>query len=243
MTSRVWGRHLLDHVAAGIVWDLLEPPPPSLLTPYEATLLMRVEPTAPAPDVLFHFGLRVHDKSGFRSRLGSPANGVKLTPNVARARSEGSIRLASADPHATPVIDLNYLSDTGGYDLRILKEAVKFARTLADAPSLRRLIRSEVAPGPAVVDDADLVAYIREVCDTVYHASGTCRMGDVANPLVVTDPDLKVRGMDGLRVCDASVFPTMISVNIANTVMMVAEKAVDLVLADCSRSTVFKEGS
>lgn len=226
------GRHLLDHVAAGIVWDLHEPLSPCELTPYEPTLLMRVEPDAPAPDVLFHFGLRVREKSGLRPRLGDPANGVKLAPNVARARSEGSIRLASSDPRAAPLIDLNYLSDPDGYDLRILTRAVRFGRKLAEAPSMQRLVRRETAPGPDIVDETDLIAYIRDVCETVYHASGTCRMGRAGDPDVVLSPDLKVLGIDHLRVCDASVFPAMVSVNIANTVMMVAEKASDLILAD-----------
>ena len=100
-----------------------------------------------------------------------------------------------------------------------------------DATPLRRLIRTETAPGPEVVDEADLHAYVREVCDTVYHASGTCRMGAANAASTVVTPDLCLRGVRGLRVCDASVFPSMVTVNIANTVMMVAEKAADLVLA------------
>lgn len=224
------GQHLLDHVASGVVWDLKESPGPWVLTPYEATLLMRVDPDAPAPDVLFHFGLRVREKSGTRPLFGSAANGVKVAPNVARSRSEGTVRLASPDPRVAPLIDMNYLSDPDGYDLRVLTAATRFARRLAEAPALKRHIRCEIAPGPSVGDEADLVAYIREICETVYHASGTCRMGNAQDPMTVTTPDLKVRGIEGLRVCDASVFPAMVSVNIANTVMMVAEKAADLVV-------------
>jgi choline dehydrogenase-like flavoprotein len=226
------GRHLIDHVSAGIVWDLKEAPGRCARTPYEATLLARMEADAAAPDVLYHFGLQVHDKSGIRPRLGLPENGVKLSPNVARARSEGSVRLASPDPHAAPRIALNYFSDPDGYDLRILTKAVAFGRRLSEASPMKRLIRNETAPGPEVVDEADLQAYIREVCDTVYHASGTCRMGDAGSAATVVTPDLRVRGVRRLRVCDASVFPAMVSVNIANTVMMVAEKAADLVLRD-----------
>ncbi|MGE0212098.1 MAG: GMC family oxidoreductase [Parvibaculaceae bacterium] len=224
------GRHLIDHVASGIVWDLHEPVGPCHVTPYEATLLASIEPEAPAPDVLYHFGLRVHDKSGVKPRLGNPENGVKLAPNVTRARSEGRVTLASPDPRAAPVIDLNYFSDPEGYDLRILCAAMKLGRGLADKGALQHLVRTEVAPGPEIVDDADLSAYIREVCDTVYHASGTCRMGDADAPTSVVTPDLKVIGIEALRVCDASVFPSMVTVNINNTVMMVAEKAADHVL-------------
>jgi choline oxidase len=194
--------------------------------------LARMDADAVAPDVLFHFGLQVHDKSGIRPRLGLPENGVKLSPNVARAKSEGSVRLTSPDPHAAPEIALNYFSDPDGYDLRILTKALAFGRRLSEATPLRRLVRSEVAPGADVVDERDLQAYIREVCDTVYHASGTCRMGRADVSSTVVTPDLRVRGVRGLRVCDASVFPAMVTVNIANTVMMVAEKAADLILRD-----------
>lgn len=226
------GRHLLDHVAAAVVFDLMEPVAPWVLTPFEAMMMIQVDADAPAPDVLYHFGLRVREKYGFNPRLGKPVNGVKASPNVARARSEGSVTLASADPCAKPVIDLNYLSDADGYDQRLLLAGLCFARRLARTKALGSVVRAEVSPGPDVRSDDDLIAYIRHVCETVYHPSGTCMMGDPAMPRTVVAPNLKVKGVAGLRVADASVFPSMVSVNIANTVMMVAEKAADAILAD-----------
>jgi choline dehydrogenase-like flavoprotein len=91
------------------------------------------------------------------------------------------------------------------------------------------MVVRELAPGPDVASNADLEAYMRRTCETVYHPSGTAVMGDPARKETVVGPDLKVKGIEGLRVCDASVFPTMVTVNINNTVMMVAEKAADAI--------------
>lgn len=226
------GQHLLDHVAAPVVFDLTEPIPPWRLTPLEATMMIQIDADAPAPDVLFHLGLRVREKYPANPRFPATRYGVRASPNVARARSEGSITLASADPRSAPVIDLRYFSDPDGYDQRILLAAMRFARRLGETRALGSRLRAEVAPGPGVHTDDELMSYIRHVCETVYHASGTCVMGDPARPGTVVGCDLKVKGIAGLRVADASVFPTMVSVNICNTVMMIAEKAADLILAD-----------
>ncbi len=154
------GRHLLDHVAAPVVYDLPTPVPRWRLTPFEATMLLQIDADAPAPDVLFHWGLRVREKYGDRPRLGSPANGVKASPNVARSRSEGEVRLRSSDPGDAPVIELNYLSDAAGYDRRILLSAMKFARRLIETRAFRALGAVEVAPGPDVRSDDELLALL-----------------------------------------------------------------------------------
>ncbi len=228
------GAHLLDHVAAPVIWDLHNPVPDWKLTPFEAMMMIQIDALAPAPDALFHFGLRVREKYDLNPRQKTVTNGVKVSPNVARARSQGSLRLASPDPRSAPIINLNYFSDPDGYDQRILLAAMKFARRMIATPALDHLIRAEVAPGPDVVSDRQLMRYIKTVCETVYHPSGTCLMGDPGNPRTVVGSDLKVRGVEALRVADASVFPSMITVNIANTVMMVAEKAADAILADAA---------
>ncbi|MFO1090531.1 MAG: GMC family oxidoreductase N-terminal domain-containing protein [Hyphomicrobiales bacterium] len=223
------GQNLLDHVAAGVVFATREPVAPWALTPFEATMLLQLENDAPAPDVLFHFGLRVREKYG-DARLnpdGLPA--VKASPNVARARSTGEVRLASGNPQDAPVIRLNYFTDPEGYDRRILLAAVRFARSLLGTRALSAVCSHELAPGPDVESEAELEAYIRSVCETVYHPIATCRMG--TDERAVVDPDLNVKGIEHLRIVDASVIPSMLTVNINNTVMMVAERAADLVLA------------
>jgi choline dehydrogenase-like flavoprotein len=224
------GRHLLDHVSAPVVWATRESVGPWQVCPFEATMLLQLESDAPAPDILFHFGLRVREKYGDHPRLAVGVPAVKASPNVARARSEGSVRLASPDMRDKPVIDLNYFSDPNGYDMRLLIRAMRFTRDLGKTRAMQGLCSAELRPGPDVETDADWRSYIEDVCETVYHPSGTCRMGDAADPKVVCTPDLKVKGIDGLYVADASVFPSMVTVNINATVMTIAEKAADLIV-------------
>jgi choline dehydrogenase len=130
------------------------------------------------------------------------------------------------------VIDLNYFSDADGYDQRILTAGLRYARELAATPALAAFIKREVLPGADVQLDDEWLAYIRASAETVYHPSGTCRIGTATDRLAVVTPDLRVRGVAGLRVADASVFPSMVSVNICNTVMMIAERAAEMILQD-----------
>lgn len=223
------GRHLLDHVSAPVVWATREPIGPWQVCPFEATMLLQLEPDAPAPDILFHFGLRVREKYGDHPRLSVGVPAVKASPNVARAKSEGSVRLDSPDMRDKPVIDLNYFSDTQGYDMGLLIRAMRYTRELGRTRAMQSLCSGELRPGPEVETDGDWRSYIEDVCETVYHPSGTCRMGDAVDPKIVCTPDLKVKGLDGLYVADASVFPSMVTVNINATVMAIAEKAADLI--------------
>jgi choline dehydrogenase-like flavoprotein len=177
---------------------------------------------------LFHFGLRVREKYGDHRLNPQALPAVKASPNVARARSTGTLRLASPDPLVHPRIDLNYFTDPEGYDLRLLLDAVRFARRLLSTRALAAVCSHEIAPGPDVQSADDLESYVRSVCETVYHPIATCRMG--SDPAAVVSPDLRVCGLDGLSIADASVIPAMVTVNINNTVMMVAERAADLIL-------------
>ncbi len=226
------GGNLLDHCASNIVFDLNRPVDPWALTPCEATMLIRIDDDAPAPDVLYHFILRLREKFEISSRLGEAENGVKLSPNVARPKSRGTVMLTSADMREAPDIDLNYLSDPDGYDLRVLTAAMRFGRRFMDAPAFAAIARGETAPGPGVESDDEWADYLRQTAETVYHASGTCRMGRSDDPQAVTNPAGLVRGVDGLRVADASLFPAMVTVNINNTVVMVAEKIADTILSN-----------
>jgi choline oxidase len=219
------GQNLIDHVAATVAYELQRDAPAWTRTPCESTVLLQVDADAPAPDVLFHFVLRLREKYVGMEQFKGVTNGVKLSPNVARPKSRGSLTLQSADPHHQPRIDLNYFSDADGYDRRILLQGLRFARKLAATSALAPWLKREVAPGPDIASDADLFAYVKGTCETVYHPCGTCAIG------AVVSPDLKVMGIDGLRIADASVFPDMVTVNINNTVMMVAEQAA-AVIAD-----------
>lgn len=217
------GRHLRDHVAAAVVWETREPVTPWQVCPFEATMMLKLDDDAPAPDILFHFGLRVREKYADGPRFGTLGPAVKASPNVTRARSEGSVSLSGPTMRDRPVIDLNYLSDD--YDRRLLLKALRFARRLGETDALRALCKAEIHPGPQVQTDDEWMSYVRRVCETVYHACGTAAIGRVVTP------DLKVKGTDNLFICDASVHPALITVNINSAVMMVAEKAADVIAA------------
>jgi choline oxidase len=151
---------------------------------------------------------------------------------VNRARSEGSVRLVSPDPADDVAIDPNFFGDPDGYDLRVMAGGVRLARRLFAAPALAGWIGEELAPGVGCDTDAAIGTFLRRTVTTGYHPAGTCRMGDPGAPGTVVGPDLQVVGLAGLRVADASVFPVMVSVNIAATCMMVGLRAAELMLRD-----------
>jgi choline dehydrogenase-like flavoprotein len=215
------GRHLQDHVAAPVVWETRAPVAPWTICPFEATMMLTLEAGAPAPDILFHFGLCVREKYGQHPRLAVDGPAVKASPNVTRARSEGRITLAGPAMHDKPVIDLNYFADTR--DLSLLLRAMRFTRRIGETRAMRAVCKAEVRPGKDVQSDEEWIAYIRHVCETVYHPCGTAMIGKVVTP------DLRVKGIANLFVADASVFPTVPTVNINCAVMMAAEKAADLI--------------
>ena len=161
----------------------------------------------------------------------TPDLSATFTPNVAKPRSRGRVFLSSADPDLAPGYDPRYLSDPEGYDLATLVEGVHVARRIAAAPELSEWIVRESFPGPEVTDPDELAALVRATHHTVYHPCGTCRIGRDDDPLAVCDAELRVRGVRGLRIADASVFPTITAVNPVVTVLMVGERAAELIAA------------
>jgi choline dehydrogenase len=190
----------------------------------EAGAFVRADPASDIPDTQLHFlPAYVVDHGMMRIH----GYGVCLYTNRLRPKSRGTVRLASADPDKAPLIDPNYLSDPD--DLRMAIEGLRFARQIMSSPSMKPLLACERMPGSEKVLDADLGSYIREWAKTDYHPVGTCKMG--TDPLSVVDPQLRVRGIDRLRVCDSSVMPLEISANTNAPTIMIAEKAADLILA------------
>jgi choline dehydrogenase len=168
----------------------------------------------------------------FTTDAGAPptvATTLTLSPDVTRPRSVGWVRLRSGDPLDPPRIFYGHFTDPEGYDVRIMVEAFRLARRIATTAPLRDWLDAEIAPGADVVDDAELEAYARASTYTAHHAAGTCPIGAPDDPRAVVDPDLRVLGIDGLRVADASVFPDMIGVNPAITTMMIGERCAELV--------------
>jgi choline dehydrogenase len=144
-----------------------------------------------------------------------------------RPRSAGSVRARSSDPFEDPVVQPNYLADP--YDQQVLLGGLRVARQLLRTPELGRFFSSETLPGKGVTTDDELLDYARRLGVSCYHVMGTARMGAASDPSTVVDDELKVHGMAGLRVVDASIMPDMPSANTCASTMMIAEKAADMI--------------
>ncbi len=175
-------------------------------------------------DIQFHFVPAMLDNHG-RNRL--PGDGYTLHACYLHPRSRGRISLASADPAAPASIHANYLSDAEGFDLKMMVEAARLSRDILQQPAFAPWRKSPLFPADEQLDDAGLEAFIRAKAETIYHPVGTCRMG--SDDAAVVDPQLRVRGIDGLRVIDASVMPTLVSGNTNAPTIMIAERAAQLI--------------
>lgn len=187
-------------------------------------IFCRTDPSLEEPDVQFHF-------IGFSSDR--PAEGLHkfsgFTQNVCQLRPEsrGALLLKSPDPMQAPAIHPNYLASE--LDRRTLLAGLRIGRKIAAEPSMRRFVDSEYLPGSAVESDDDLLEYARNFGGTIYHPIGTAKMGQ--DPMAVVDEQLRVRGVEGLRVADASVMPLMVSGNTNAACIMIGEKCADMVRA------------
>jgi choline dehydrogenase len=189
---------------------------------FESTAFIRSAADSDRPDLQIVFQPARRNRNTFPLPLG---HGFAISSVALYPRSRGRIHLASADPAAAPRVEANFLSDPD--DLRPLLHGLKLARRLFSTAPFQRYGAREVSPGPALHDEAALIAYIRRVAATAHHPVGTCRMGVDAQSVV--DPELRVHGIGALRVVDASIFPHVVGGNTNAPVVMVAEKAADLI--------------
>ncbi len=177
-------------------------------------------------DVQFHFVPALLDNHG-RNRL--EGFGYTVHACALRPKSRGTIRLRSADPFADAAIRANYLSDAEGEDLRTMIEGARLSRDILAQAAFAPYRGEEIFPGAEAKSDADFAAFIRRKAETIYHPSGTCRMGD--DDEAVVDSELRVRGIEGLRVVDASIMPTLVGGNTNAPTIMIAERAAEWLLA------------
>jgi choline dehydrogenase len=182
------------------------------------------DPSQASPDLQFHFLAGAGAEAGVPS-VPKGSSGITLNSYTLRPKSRGTVRLRSADPTALPVVDPNFLSEPD--DLRTSIEGVKISREIFSQPSLRKFIRNIHFPGDDVKTQAELEAYARQFGRTSYHPTCTCRMG--VDEMAVVDPHLRVRGLEGIRICDSSVMPSLIGSNTNAPTIMIAEKASDLI--------------
>ncbi len=178
----------------------------------------------PVPEIQFHFAPGYFIDHGF----GSPeTDGMSIGATLVDVASRGEITLASADPFAPPLIDPRCLSDKR--DLWRLVEGCKLAREIAAQPALSKYVESEYLPGPAVDSDEQWADHVRAMTESLYHPVGTCAMGPGDDAVV--DDKLRVRGVDGLRVADAAVMPTIINANTQAITMVIGKRCADFVAA------------
>jgi choline dehydrogenase-like flavoprotein len=188
----------------------------------EAGGFIRSAPEETLPDLQLHFVIGKLVDHGRKTVFG---HGYSCHVCLLRPRSRGALTLHSADPLAAPRIDPNFLAD--GDDVRRLVRGFKAMRHILEQPALAGFRGRELVASAGARDDAAIEAFIRNHADTIYHPVGTCRMGN--GPMDVVDPQLRVRGIEGLRVVDASIMPSIVGGNTNAPVIMIGEKAADLV--------------
>ncbi len=190
---------------------------------FESAAFVKTLPGLARPDVQLVFQPAKRPPPAFPFPIG---HGCAISPVGLYPRSRGRLTLSSADPLAPPIIDPNLLSVPD--DIEPLIRAIRLVRQIFASPAFAKYGLTESAPGAEAQSDADLIAYIRAEAYTVHHPVSTCRMG--TDPLAVVDAQLRVNGIEALRVADASVFPSIIGGNTNAVVVMVAEKAADMLL-------------
>jgi choline dehydrogenase len=242
------GENLQDHPFVVCIWDvpgggsLLDAQKPKAMlewltrrtgpltsTVAEAFAFVRTRPGLPAADVQFHFAPAYFVDHGAAEYDG---HAVTFGPVLITPKARGRVWLRSADPRDKPRILTNSLTERD--DLDSMVAGVRMAREIAATEPMRSTVGTELFPGEGVSSPEDVEADVRRRVELLYHPTGTCRIGQ--DEAAVVDPELRVRGLEGLRVVDASVFPRVPGFFIVSSVYMIGEKAADVILADAARS-------
>jgi choline dehydrogenase len=246
------GKNLQDHVGCGVKQRITQPlsalkhlnllNSASALAKYAATktgpaayhgieaiAFVKTRPDIVAPDIQLHLNMLMYEDHGRRI---FHEEGVTPHVNISRPRSRGTVLARSPDPLSLAAIDPNFYAEAD--DLRVMRDGLRVVRELMSQPAFDSFRGEEFAPGVNVQSDEDLDAYLRGKSESVYHPVGTCKMGHDDDAVV--DSRLRVRGLSGLRIVDASIMPTITSCNTNAPTIMIAEKAADMIIADASVS-------
>lgn len=238
------GQNLMDHIQVPVAYHCLQPV--SLVGKDSAAQRRRYEQNkmglltsnlgesggfvklyadSPAPELQYHFGPDWFIRHGFETPAG---HGFTVLAGLVGTKSAGQLRLQSSDPLAPPLIDFGCLSHDD--DVQVLLAGVRIGREIVAASAFDRYRGAEFLPGEDVTSDDDLIDYIRDFATTIYHPAGSCKMG--LDALAVVDSRLRVRGIRGLRVADASIMPRIINANTNAPCIMIGEKAAAMILEE-----------
>ena len=240
------GKNLLDHLVSGLIVEveggsLFSADRPKQVIDYllrrrgmltsniaEAYGFVRSSSDLALPDLELLFAPVAYVGQGLEK---PPRHGITLGVLLEQPQSSGTVALASADPTVAPVIDPRYLSDPDGADRRAMLAGLRLADRILHAPAFRGVVGDYIAPagGGSMTEEERHVAALEQYAHTMYHPVGTCRMG--SDPQSVVDPELRVRGVDGLRIADASVMPAIIRGHTHAPSLVIGEKAAELILA------------
>jgi choline dehydrogenase-like flavoprotein len=216
--------HPVRRVMAGVRWTVARSGPLTIAAGTSGAFF-KTNPRLASPDIQIHFIPFSTDKMGENLH---PFSGFTASVCQLRPESRGSLKIRSADPSAPPEIRINYLATET--DRAAFIDGLRILREILAAPALKAYCVEEVYPGAKVTSNEDVLDFCRKTGSTVYHPTSTCRMGN--DPLAVVDQRLRVRGIEGLRVVDASVMPDLMSGNTNAPTIMIAEKASDMILED-----------
>ena len=238
------GQNLTDHMQVPVAYHCLEPvslvgkDSPAQAQLYEQSKMglltsnlgesggfVKLCSDSPAPELQYHFGPDWFIRHGFETPAG---HGFTVLVGLVGTKSSGELRLCSKDPMAPPLIDFGCLSHVD--DMQVLLAGVRIARKIVSAAAFDRYRGAEFLPGELVTSDAGLINYIRDFATTIYHPAGSCKMGHDA--LAVVDPRLRVHGISGLRVADASIMPRIINANTNAPCIMIGEIAAAMILEE-----------
>ena len=231
------GANLLDHPDVPINFEVDRDKEPSTYFYSDAGMVLDLDAASEGVDVMFFFGNPTFDMQGEDfGRLGERA--IARTFNISvepsHARSTGRMELTSADPYAPPRIFIDYYTDADNRDIDLTVAGIRVVRQIVRQPALAKWGVSETSPGLEVTGDKALADYARAHAGTACHPCGTCRMGSADDPMTVVGPELRVHGVDGLRIADGSIFPSITAINPAMTTMMIGERCAEFLLSATS---------
>ena len=225
-------RSLWGKAKMGLQWALFRGGPLAIGINQGAIFYRALPDESPTPDIQFHFGTLSADLAGGQVH---DFSGCTYSVCQLRPESRGYVRIKSKDPLEAPSMQPNYLSTD--LDRRTAIASVRFARRIADTEPMKSLMKAEFRPGRDVNTDDEILHFCREYGATIFHPTGTARMGQAGDPLAVVDERLRVHGVQGLRVVDASIMPTLVSGNTNVPIVMVAERASEFILEEAVKES------